>query len=64
MESTKDENIVAWEVRGKTLCSRCVPRGEKTDGVLTEGDIGPNQTVVCDRCGEILFEDLDLFPPA
>ncbi len=61
MESTRDENIVAWEVKGKTLCSRCVPRGEKTDAVLTECDIGSNQTVICERCGEVLYEDPELF---
>jgi len=63
MGSTKNENIVAWEVKGKTLCSNCVPKGEKINRVLTEVDVGPNQVVFCERCGEVLYEDIDQFSP-
>lgn len=59
MGSVNDENIVAWKVKGKIVCSSCVEKGDRIDGVLTEADVGPSQVVVCDRCGEVLYEDID-----
>jgi hypothetical protein len=60
----RDENIVAWEVKGKILCGNCVPKGAKINKVLTEVDIDPSQEVVCQRCGAILYEEeIDPFAP-
>lgn len=59
MGSINDENIVAWKVKGKILCSSCVAKDDKIDQFLTEADVGSNQVVVCDRCSEVLYEDID-----
>jgi hypothetical protein len=59
MSFENGENIVAWQVKGKPICSRCLDKGEIVDHALTEGVHGWNDVIACARCGEILCDDLE-----
>ena len=53
------ESIIAWQVKGKPVCSKCLIKGETVDRAVPEGIHGWNDVIACFRCGEILSDDIE-----